>query len=372
MQQPKGAVVCRKCGTKYAWYYTKSKKWRVEVMTAYQHEFSKIYRRATGGDAAEDLEAYKQEMKENIESQRAGMRRVEDIEDALAEDALELVPEPSRVWPGYNESLQAKVDAVLQTTDIARQFSVAIGQSALTATKRIISFAKIYHGDAEPIIARQERYLALIRDAAPSQLLPYEAQTMKQYWLCYRLTLRGIPEMWVGPRKRSRFVREFAREASGRARGYSPVDAAINYLHQRRLRQAERINREVGFLGTCDGFLHRERHNSRKIGLLLDMIDPFKFADREELLLVLLNRRLSWKDFTIEKDRRGSSFYYPAETATGKLSLVGSDADDLVVRYQGIDSDLVDAHRAYATALLSVIEAQNPRRDFEPFVYAPV
>ena len=30
--------------------------------------------------------------------------------------------------------------------------------------------------------------------------------------------------------------------------------------------------------------------------MLFDIIDPFKLADREELLLVSLNRRFTWRD----------------------------------------------------------------------------
>lgn len=367
----KGTATCRECGTRYGRYYGEKSKWHVSVMTAYRHEFARVYQEATGDDAAADLEAYRREVKENIQIRQAGMRKVEDIEDALAEDVIEAVPEPPRVWPDYNKALQEKVDGLLHTTDIARRFSISMAQSATTAIERIVSFAKIYHGDAEPLLARQEKYLALIKDAPPSKLLPYEAQIMKQYWFCYALALRGVPDMWIGPRKKSRFVREFARNPSERARGYSPVDAAINYLHQRRLRQAERINQEAGFPGTCDGFLHREQYNSRKIGLLLDMIDPFKFVDREELLLVLLNQGLSWRDFTIEKDRRGSSFYYPTAAAVARLNQVGSDADDLVVQYMGVASSLADAYGMFASSLLTAIEKRGFQQNFEPFAYTP-
>jgi hypothetical protein len=108
----------------------------------------------------------------------------------------------------------------------------------------------------------------------------------------------------------------------------------------------------VGFPGTCDGFLHRERYNSRKIGLLLDMIDPFKFTDREELLLVFLDRGLTWKDFRIKTDRRGSNFYYPMSSAQAKLDQVGIDADNMVVRYQDGDTRLSGAYRRFADNVL--------------------
>jgi CRISPR/Cas system-associated endonuclease Cas1 len=369
----RGSMTCRRCTTRYAWAYIWSKKSnrferRVRVMTSYTHEFSRIYHEATGDDATADLEAYRREVKENIQTRQAGLQKAEDIEDALAERA-EVVSEPEQKPPEYSGVLQEKVDRLSQTTDIARQLSVAMAQSALAATKRLVAFANVYRGDAEPLMVRQERYLALIKDADHSKLLPYEAQVMKQYWLCYGLALRGVPEIWLGPRKRSRFVRESVGDPSGRARGYSPMDAAINYLHQRRLRQAERINQEVGFPGACDGFLHKEQYNSRKIGLLLDMIDPFKFADREELLLVCLNRGLTWREFRIEKDRRGSSFYYPMAPAISKLDQAGMAADALVVRQQGIGTRLTEAYEKLATDLLQTIQSGEEAAEFNPFVF---
>lgn len=192
---------------------------------------------------------------------------------------------------------------------------------------------------------------------------------MKQYWLCFGLALKMV-QQWYGPRKRSRFVREFVEAPEGRARGYSPVDAAINYLHQWRFNHAERINRELGFPGTCDGFLHRERYNSRKLGLLLDMIDPFKFADREELLLVVLDQGLTWRDFRIEADRRGSNFYYPTTKAIAKLEQVGAAADDIVVRYEDRDVRLSEAYKQFADGILQILEGRDTATaGFKPFVF---
>ena len=209
------------------------------------------------------------------------------------------------------------------------------------------------------MVAEQEKYLARIIETNMAKLLPYEALVMKQYWDCYGLALKRAQQRF-GPRKRSRFVAEFVTDPAGRARGYSPVDASINYLHQRRFRQAERINMEVGFEGTCDGFLHRERYNSRKIGLILDMIDPFKFADREELLLVVLNQGLTWRDFRMETDRRGSNFYYPMSSAQAKLNQAGLDADNLVLKYHDLDMRLIEAYREFASFLRTILVSAKP------------
>jgi CRISPR/Cas system-associated endonuclease Cas1 len=292
----------------------------------------------------------------------------EDDVDVLAEEPLEPVVEPPRVWPKFDQALQEKVDKLAATTDIARQLSVAMGQSALNATKRIIKIARLQPSEVGSAIALQEKYLVQGETANPNRLLTLEALIMRQYWRCFGAALKDA-QQWFGPRKRSRFVREFVSDPAGRARGYTAVDAAINYLHQRRLRQAERINAEIGFPGTCDGFLHRERYNSRGIGLLLDIIDPFKFADREELLVVTLNGGISWIDFRIERDRRGSSFYYPTDAAEVVLSRAGEDADRLRVKYLGRESSVIDAYKLYARDTLELLDSQQLNNNFGPFAF---
>lgn len=289
-----------------------------------------------------------------------------DEEDEVLVEEPSEPAEPSRMHPPFSPGLQDGVDRLANTTDFTRKLSVAMAQSALNATKRIAAFARISPADVQTLVSRQEKYLRLIESADRGKLLPYEALVLKQYWACYMLALREALE-WVGPRKRARFVSEFVSDSSGKARGYSPVDAAIIYLHQRRLRQAERINEEVGYPGVSDGFLHGERHNSRKIGLVLDMIDPFKFADREELLLVVLNRGLTWRDFEIVADRRNCNFYYPRDPAVSKLDEVGVSADNLTVEYCGWSMSLGDAYRKFSESVLEALSSAEHITP-EPFV----
>lgn len=363
-KQGSSSTTCPNCKTRYVRFRDK-----VKVMTAYNHEYDRFYRAITGGDAEADLEAWKKEMRTSLPHILRQRSEVEDI-DVLAEEA-ESREEPPRVWPQFDQTLQEKVDKLTKTSDIARILSFAMARSARNATQRIVTAADLYAGDVGQAIAIQEKYLAQIAAANPTKLLAYEALVMREYWRCYALALRGV-QQWFGPRKRSRFVPEVVEDPAGRARGYSATDAAINYLHQRRLRKAEQINLEVGFPGTCDGFLHGERYNSRGIGLLLDMIDPFKFAGREKLLIVALNGGISWTDFRLEKDRRGSTFYYPSSDGKAILDRIGVDADSLVVNYQGNETSLTDAYTEFATRLRQVIERSVGIESFEPFTFGPV
>jgi len=354
-------ATCGNCRTKYV-----SFRDRVKVLTAYEHEYERLYNEITGGNAKIDLETWKKDLRSRVPFVLQQATEVDDL-DVLADEAE--TEEPPRAWPKFDQGLQEKVDRLAATTDIAKKLSAAMGQSALNATNRIIEIAKLYPSEIGSAIILQEKYLAQIETASQNKLLTLEAFIMKQYWHCFGAALKGA-QQWFGHRKRSRFVREFVEDQAGKARGYSAFDAAINYLHQRRLRQAERINAMVGFPGTCDGFLHKERYNSRGIGLLLDMIDPFKFADREELLVVALDGGISWTDFRLEKDRRGSTFYYPASSAKAKLDLAGVDADNLVVPYKNRQMHISEAFKEFASNLLQALEdGSQGLTEFEPFMF---
>jgi CRISPR/Cas system-associated endonuclease Cas1 len=354
------AVACQNCRTKYVRFRD-----RVKVMTAYEHEYYRLYHAITGSDAKADLEVWKREMRARLPlilEERRMKEQEEDDLDVLAEEP-EFEEEPPRAWPVFDQALQEKVDRLTQSSDITKWLSVAMVQNALNSTRRIIVKAKLYSGDVALAISLLEKYLTLINDPSSTKFVTFEALAMKQYWFCFGLAIKKA-QQWFGPRKKSRFVREFVEDPTGRARGYSAVDASINYLHQRRLRQAERINAEVGFQGTCDGFLHRESYNSRRIGLLLDMIDPFKFPDREALLALILNGGLSWRDFKLETDRRGLTFYHPSGTAKTKLDQAGAEADNSIVKYQGNEMRLSEAYRQFATSLfqeLTSLDAESPR-----------
>ncbi len=346
-------ATCGTCRTRYARFGGK-----VKVLTAYEHEYEKLYHGITGGDAETDLEAWRKELREKLPS-ALQQKELEDL-DVLADE--EEIIEPPRVWRKFDPGLQEKVDKLAATTDITKRFSMAMAESSRNATLRLMEIAGLPQSAIRQAVAIQEKYIGLIEGASQSQLLTYEALIMKEYWRCYGVALK-LGQQWFGPRKRSRFVREFVEDPAGRARGYSPADAAINYLHQRRLRQAKRINAEIGFPGTSDGFLHKERYNSRGVGLLFDLIDPFKFADREFLLIVVLNGGISWRDFKLEHDRRGSTFYYPSQDGKRFLDRVGHDADESVVVYRGDRRSLLGAYKESATCILGLLNAQSSELD---------
>ncbi len=204
--------------------------------------------------------------------------------------------------------------------------------------------------------------------ASQTELLTHEARIMKGYWASYDRAL-DIVFARFGPRKKSRFVREYITDPAGRAKGYTAVDAAINYLHQRRLFKCSFTNVEVG-LGwkTGDGLLHRRNENSRGMGLLLDLADPLKFADRENLLKAFLGYRINWRDFRMTADRKGVTYYYPSDEALVILEAIGEEADNISVVYSGSSVRLTEGYRLAAERLLQVLSSKSPG-SYEPFIF---
>jgi len=245
---------------------------------------------------------------------------------------------------------------------------LAMARSAIDATERIAALPQTPEAEAQPLKREQRRLSGRLEKSGPNGFLTYEARIMIQYWRCFNLPLRRVFERF-GPRKRSRFVRESVTAASGRARGYSAVDAAINYLHQRRLFKCRQVNMQLGLeYNPGEGFLHRRRWNSDGLGLLLDLIDPLKFADREKLLIATLDSRVNWRDFYSSTDRHGVRFYYPKPEAIGTLEGIGEEADKCTVEYMGDKLPLMDAYRATVSSLIENLQRDGPS-SFIPFVY---
>jgi hypothetical protein len=244
----------------------------------------------------------------------------------------------------------------------------AMAQSATHATERVGSLAHVKQGDVQAFTRKQGMLLRRLERVPPGRFLVYEAMTMKEYWSCYYLALNKALQRF-GPRKKARYVREFVTDPAGRARGYTAMDAAINYLHQRRLFRARSVNAELGLgFNAGEGFLHRKRWNPEGLGLTLDLIDPFKFADREKLLEAVLDVSVNWRDFYSSTDRHGARFYYPKPEAVGVLEAVGEAADRMSVSYEGTQRTMSEAYQIVISKLIQNLQGGAPM-SFTPFVY---
>ena len=116
-----------------------------------------------------------------------------------------------------------------------------------------------------------------------------------------------------------------------------------------------------------EGFLHRRKRNSDRLGLLLDLIDPFKFADREKLLEAVSESRVNWRDFYSVTDRHGMRFYYPKDETAGTLGNIGDAADIMVVEYAGRNLPLMEAYQTMVSDLIESLRSAG--RPFTPFEF---
>jgi hypothetical protein len=255
--------------------------------------------------------------------------------------------------------------------EFLRRMALAMAASSIHATERVASLAGLSESDVQAFTRKQRMHMRRLERLSPGRFLVCEAMIMKEYWKCYHLALSTLLQRF-GPRKKARFVREFVTNPAGRARGYTAVDAAINYLHQRRLFKARAVNVQLGLdVNPGEGFLHRKRWNPEGLGLTLDLIDPFKFADREKLLEAILDVSLNWRDFYSSTDRHGARFYYPKPEAVGVLEAVGEAADKMPVSYEGVELALMDAYRNTVSKLIQNLRDGTPM-SFTPFAYSIV
>jgi len=146
------------------------------------------------------------------------------------------------------------------------------------------------------------------------------------------------------------------------------VDAAINYLRQRRRFKFREVNSELGLAAyPGEGFLHRRRWKPQNFGLLLDLADPFKFADRGMLLDAFLTFMVNWRVFDSATDRKGVRFCYPKPEIVSQLEIVGTKADRMRVIYEDTQMSLIAAHGKTIANLIRCL-GSSPM-SFEPFVY---
>jgi hypothetical protein len=196
--------------------------------------------------------------------------------------------------------------------------------------------------------------------------LAYEARVNNQYWSVYKTLLRHSG-LGFKSRVRDRFVREFVNSIRGRARGYSHANAGINYLHQRRLLKCRIVNARagIGWVG-CEGVLHIASRRP-SIGLLLDLSDPFKLADREGFLSAVLRLEMSQEDFVSRLGRQSVWYFYPSQDGITKLDKIGEEADQLQVNFRGKDVALTKAYEDYVSSFVEAISAKSD--DLHPFIY---
>jgi len=238
---------------------------------------------------------------------------------------------------------------------LARRMAESVALSLISSTERIGRMASVSEHVLEKAVREQRRIYERMRSCPTGALRTYEGLVGMRYWLVFKVACERVG-FHFGGRKRDRLVREFVRTARGRARGYNPINAMINYLHQRRLTACRIVNSEEGIgWASGEGLLHRLRGND-PIGLALDLSDALKVVDRELLLKACLEKRLGWRDCEWQVGRQGVRFYYPGRGAIAILEEIGIQADSLPVDYGGERVPLMEAYRKHARSFVEAVK----------------
>jgi len=265
--------------------------------------------------------------------------------------------------PGFLEKLRW----LEQNSPMRKKLLESAMLSAMVATKRIAS-----RGGPQLKVLVNRQILEFMRmegdgEMTLSRALAYEARVNGLYWSAYKTMLR-VSGLDFQSRVRDRFVREIVQSVRARARGYSPANAAINYLHQRRLLLCRLANARagIGWIG-CEGVLHVAKREP-SIGLMLDLSDSFRLADRENFLDASLRFEVSREDFVARPGKQRVWFYHPTQETIGKLDVLGSQSDQLRVNHRGADMTMTGAYDAFVESFVEAVQNADLNR-FHPFVY---
>jgi hypothetical protein len=246
-----------------------------------------------------------------------------------------------------------------------RSLTAAMIASTINATERLGNIAGIQSSLMEAAVQEQQRILRRL-ERVPDSFTNYEALTMKEYWKVFKTAVESRGQ-YFGPRVRSRFVRDYVDEPNGRSRGYTTVDAGVNHLHHRRLIKTILTNNREGISTAGEGFIHVRILKERRHGLLLDIIDPQKLADREKLVEHIVKFDVNWRDFHTASDRHGRNFYYPRMEIISTLEKVSDEADAIMVSYRGQRLKLTEAYAQSITNLAAFLTGRTD--SFVPFAF---
>ena len=264
---------------------------------------------------------------------------------------------------GFVESLRI----LRQDSRLRRRLSESLLLSVIVATRHIADRG----GQTLKVLVNRQllEYKRMMsdRELGVTRALAYEARVSNLYWSAYKTMLR-VSGLDFKSRVRDRYVRELVETARARSRGYSQANAGINYLHQRRLTQCRFANAQagIGWIG-CEGILH-VANRKPPIGLLLDLSDPFKLADRQSFLIESLRFKISREDFVARLGRHRLWFFFPSVEGVEKLEDIGSNADKVQMTYDGREMELTAAYREYVNSFVETVTKCDPSI-LHPFVY---
>jgi hypothetical protein len=199
-----------------------------------------------------------------------------------------------------------------------------------------------------------------------------EAQMMKELTalLRSRVAQESLPEVDTIGRRRGRRVTHWSRYPLGVARGWTPLDAALNSAGRllRHHLRAQSANLGLGW-NTYPLFLHEPRDHPG-LGVHLDLEEAPRLQLHALVALAFCNGQLTADDFNADYTSSRLPFYTPTLEGHRKLRAIVEHLLQLPVYYGGEVVALATAHRRHVHHLIEVLtEARYDQ--YQPLVWIP-
>lgn len=251
--------------------------------------------------------------------------------------------------------------------------------SVLHVTAALPLSGEVDHEQASRVLWRQLDRLQLHSERlahhpnSRTRLRICEAQMMRELTalLRRRVAQENLPDVGAVGRRRGRRVTHWSRFPLGVARGWTPLDAALNLASRLLRHQLRVISAELGFgWNTHPLFLHEPRDHPG-LGVHLDLEEVPRLQLHVLVALAFCNGQLTAADFNTDYTSSRLPFYTPTLEGHRKLRDIVERLLHQPVQYGGEVVALATAHRRHVRHLVEVL-TQTRYDQYQPLVWAPV
>ena len=224
----------------------------------------------------------------------------------------------------YDRELRIQLQRKYGTEQFYKRRILAILLSCILATLELKTL-----GIVEEWIIDRHVYVQLeqIRRCSKhptiEQLRTAERIIANQYWQVCKQIFRQIG-FHLSSRKLMRYVKEFLEYPFRGSKGYTPGNTLINNIHKIRYEHLRELLRRYGFGYECPGCAE---HTNPKFGLVLDLADLVKVADRFTLIQAIINQEITAEDLYSILGRHNQEIYLVKRKAFRKLVRIIEETD---------------------------------------------
>lgn len=250
--------------------------------------------------------------------------------------------------------------------------------SLLHATASLHSTGEVDHDDICCLLWEQLDHLQLhskhiTQESCPrTRLRACEAQMTKELVgvLRYQVAQHSLNEVKAIGRRRGRRVPHWSRFPIGVARGWTPLDAALNLANRLLRQQLRTINANLGLgWNTQSLFLHQPQDHPG-LGVHLDLEEVPRLFLNVLVTIAFCTSNITLDDFNTDYTSSRLPFYTPTIRAYAKLLQLVETVLEQPTKYQGKLLSLRDAHSQHVRHLIDILLSQKYDR-YEPLIWSP-